>query len=312
MSAKFPNDDLLVIRPSTITTDGFSLFNNFIYGALDSTGQPRDWKHVSTVPEVNPLGESKCVLHLSNLLTSLYLTETAVPNNLVLVGFSKGGVVLSSLLKTCSVLDHHQQQAGDLLRQNGSSSADANRNVSTCLCSSVYRQLTTFWGRVRRIHFLDASLNEPGLLFSVSTEQAMSIGRQTNLKVDLHYTPRQLLSPQRWYLRADLQEFMKLLRSAGVSAELREYYRDVVERQLNSGEGGGGTEGLLSLLTMNMHFSVIWDFDCEGRCEDGGGGGHGGRIDGEEGGGVVQPAGLYFDIWQDISKHNEVETIKAS
>eukprot|EP00922_Rhytidocystis_sp_ex-Travisia-forbesii_P017399 GHVS01025955.1.p1 GENE.GHVS01025955.1~~GHVS01025955.1.p1 ORF type:complete len:482 (-),score=150.56 GHVS01025955.1:570-2015(-) len=303
LCSKCPADDVVLIRPATITTDGFSFFSNFIHADLDEFGQPASWQKeggsltaaVAALPSSTWEEEAKGVLHLEQLLRNLYHKPSAVPDHVALIGFSKGGVVLSTLIKSCS-FEEPAEGAGGGGHPSTSSSCTYSPFGPDITGAFIAERLSTFWRRVRKLLFLDAALNCPGTLFAISTRQAEGLASRLaaggGAAVELHYTPRQLLLPQKWYVRSEIQDFINLLRSAGVYVQLVEYYNSILHDR-----GASSAQGLLALLTLNMHFSVIWDFEENGT-----------KKKEEEDGGAVDvhrqqqhESVLFFDLWEQIA-----------
>eukprot|EP00397_Hematodinium_sp_SG-2012_P063600 GEMP01088157.1.p1 GENE.GEMP01088157.1~~GEMP01088157.1.p1 ORF type:complete len:246 (+),score=35.07 GEMP01088157.1:213-950(+) len=169
MCRKFPNDDVLMIRPKIIK-DHFALYLNFL--VTDPFGIPR--------PEAALDVDS--ALHFEKLLQA----TGEEYEDVCVVGFSKGLVVLNSLLS----------------------------NPGKC----------TFWSRVSAFHYVDPGLHQPGAFPRFSVEDLQAVA--PSLRISIHGTPRQFQDPSRPFVREEATAFHTWMQKAGVDCRMYEYFQD--------------------------------------------------------------------------------------
>ncbi|KAF4674039.1 Adrenodoxin, mitochondrial [Perkinsus olseni] len=93
ISTLVPQDvDLILIRPHMLTDSVYAIYSNFTL--VDSHGSPR-WKDMQENPEIAPDGTA----HLKRLLSNV-LENSLDASEVSLYSFSKGCIVLSSLMKS--------------------------------------------------------------------------------------------------------------------------------------------------------------------------------------------------------------------
>lgn len=191
LCSKFPEETVVLVKPRHML-DFFAIYVNFMM--VDQMGNPRP------IPEPRrdadePEGQAEpeleipdAVGHLEGLLESLQgELQEAIPNRLLLVGFSKGAAVLNALLR--------QSDAG-------------------------------LWQHVEAVHFVDAGLFIPGV-FPVSLEALKGLARHVpeGFTVWLHATPRQLEDPERPFVAEELEAFAVRCAAAGLGVQRRVYCR---------------------------------------------------------------------------------------
>lgn len=206
LCCKYPNDTIILVK-ARMMVDFCAAYVNFI--VVDGRGNPRPPKDLrakaatqseevsndhSQPAEENDDGQEyavaqpPAVAHLMQLLDSLSSqTGEMLPDRLVLVGFSKGAVVLNALLSE--------------------------------------PEKSSFWSRVESVHFVDAGLNVQGC-FPVK-EQALSKLRANvsgGFKIWLHGSPRQMEDPTRKFIAQEASDFLKACIATGVDNERRDYF----------------------------------------------------------------------------------------
>lgn len=206
LCAKFPEDMVVLVKPR-IMNEFFACYVNFML--VDSQGNPRNLdKEMGRGIEVDEampdaadgaaggatndvdttLEHPRAVEHLRGLLGSLQgeLGEP-LPSRRVLVGFSKGAAVLSSLLR----------ETADELE---------------------------FWGETEAVHFVDAGLTVPGS-FPVGEEELRALGAVAppGFVMWLHGTPRQWEDTSRPFIAEETGSFAQRCASAGLRVERRLY-----------------------------------------------------------------------------------------
>lgn len=203
LCSKFPGDTIVLVKPRMMV-DHYAIYVNFML--VDSTGNPRPLGSMRRSDERAGGAAEDCdermpdasteeviepphaVAHLQGLLSSLE-TElgAALPPQLMLVGFSKGAVVLAALLREAQAEPE-------------------------------------FWGRVRAVHFVDAGLSVPGV-FPLREEelQAASLVAPEGFAIWLHGTPRQWEDAARPFVAEETDAFARRCETAGLRVERRCY-----------------------------------------------------------------------------------------
>lgn len=105
LSKKFPTCEIYCIRPTRMQLKTFSCFDNFVNG--DEIGSP---KHELTLDSLH---------HLKSLLENINITFSSgrLPKEtkLILIGFSKGCVVLNQFIYSLKELDTRKEEETQLL-----------------------------------------------------------------------------------------------------------------------------------------------------------------------------------------------------
>lgn len=222
MSLKYPEDDIVIVKPR-IMEQFFAIYVNFLL--VDGMGNPRplvskaddeaavedraDGGETITLGSESGAAEGKedsndaptkggtatflippppAVEHLRKLLQSASAQmDEALPSRLVLVGFSKGAVVLNALLRESSEAE--------------------------------------FWECVDAVHFVDAGLVVPGMIFPTTQPELEVLSGVTRegFTIWMHSTPRQMQDESRPFIRVEAEEFVERCKAVGIRVELRSY-----------------------------------------------------------------------------------------
>lgn len=83
----------ILIRPHLLTDSVYAIYSNFTL--VDAHGSPR-WKDMREYPEIAPDGAA----HLKHLLSNVLEDKLDMSKSISLYSFSKGCIVLSSLIKS--------------------------------------------------------------------------------------------------------------------------------------------------------------------------------------------------------------------
>lgn len=191
LCCKFPGDTVVLVKPRMMVNMS-AIYVNFML--VDGTGHPRPLEDLENQqdgdqPVVRP---PKAVHHLSGLLHSLEAElGEALPDEIVLVGFSKGAAVLCALLTNAEEVD--------------------------------------FWRRCLAMHFVDAGLARPGgFPVSAGHLKALASNVRENFTLWLHGTPRQLQDGSRPFVGEETDAFAQCCREAGLRVERRSYAEGLV------------------------------------------------------------------------------------
>lgn len=220
MQEKFPGSAVLVVKPDRMEGP-FSCFDTFL---------------VKTTRSGEPLGYDgktfKASSHLQTILqesSCLPLLEQGKP--LVVVGFSKGGVVLTQLLHELALAEQQEQE-----QQKQEHGEEKDKQQSPSPSSSTY---SVTLSALRQLHYLDAGLACRGLhLTDPRVAQSLLALRRHEFSVGLHGTPRNWDDPRRPWIANEKTRCHELLKGRCTVHKLFE----------------GETPSL------DMHFRVISDF----------------------------------------------------
>ncbi|KAI9559581.1 hypothetical protein GHT06_013586 [Daphnia sinensis] len=180
LAAKFPDSFICVIRPAKIELKTFSCFSNFVI--CNHIGSP------THLPNNNAL------LHLSTLLQSIAertgFSEIGYGSPLVIIGFSKGCVVLNQFLHEFHYFNHL--------------STDNKSHVSALM------------GRIKRMIWLDGG-HSGGKDTWVTSSQTLSSFLGMDIMVDIHVTPYQINDDRRPWIGKEEKQFYTTLKKMGIT-----------------------------------------------------------------------------------------------
>lgn len=200
LAAKFPDSFICVIRPAKIELKTFSCFSNFVF--CNHIGSP------THLPNNNAL------LHLSTLLQSIAertgFSEIGCESPLVIIGFSKGCVVLNQFLHEFHYFNHFP--------------IDNKSHVSALI------------GRIKKMIWLDGG-HSGGKDTWVTSSQTLSsfkgMGKMEKLSictsfqklrisfvdimVDIHVTPYQINDDRRPWIGKEEKQFYLTLKKMGIT-----------------------------------------------------------------------------------------------
>lgn len=172
------------------------------------------------VPSVNRYGEpttsySPVGFPASSSIVSLlstFLQESNEGNDLclrnpfahcprtILLGFSKGGVVMNQFLTEMSYLDTNSEEVGMIIPASNES----------------------FLNSISQVHYVDVGLNSPGAYITdhsvvqrISQRLVARGGGNNSVRVFIHGTPRQWRDEQRGWILKEKDELVRLLKSEG-------------------------------------------------------------------------------------------------
>lgn len=211
LCCKFLHDTIVLVKPRHLV-NMYAAYVNFML--VDGTGTPQPLENFRERPAEDGGAKSagectdegsgakdpppliiqppRASLHLTMLLSSLeHELSGALPETLVLVGFSKGASVLNACLREAA-----DDEAAEQL-----------------------------WRRCEALHFVDAGLGVPKLAFPVGVKelQAVASHARPGFLVWLHGTPRQMKDPARPYIAEEAQAFLQRCGEAGLQTERRLY-----------------------------------------------------------------------------------------
>jgi len=204
---------VFVIEPTRVQDGVWSCFDNF----MESTR--------SGEPTKGYAQQGKALLQLSSLLRSTMRSVPEIEKELcdlgrtVLVGFSKGGVVLNQMLAELSAgtaksssSELQLQEDGDM--SNGNSQDDSEKRVL-----------------IDEVHYVDAGLNSRGAYLThpeiIENLSGMQEHRRDRaLKVFLHGTPRQWRDRRRKWVGDEKDRMVALMRKNKMSVTERIYMEE--------------------------------------------------------------------------------------
>lgn len=180
LAAKFPDSFICVIRPAKIELKTFSCFSNFVF--CNHIGSP------THLPNNNAL------LHLSTLLQSIAertgFSEIGYESPLVIIGFSKGCVVLNQFLHEFHYFNHLP--------------IDNKSHVSALI------------GRIKKMIWLDGG-HSGGKDTWVTSSQTLSSLKGMDIMVDIHVTPYQINDDRRPWIGKEEKQFYLTLKKMGIT-----------------------------------------------------------------------------------------------
>lgn len=225
IASRFPNTWATVVISPSRTEAGAACFDHF-FEKLTLTGEPLGYK-----PGMFKASSQLCSLLMnSGLLVSDSVSDDLASNArkfppCVVIGFSKGGIVLNQLLTEmagCNMTVSSDQQPGQMQRCPSSASCSAE----------LLQSITEF-------HFLDTGLNCRGahltdseiisaLGAAMKEEKDKSIadvlGNKKKPILYLHGTPRQWTDARRPFIAAERDTFIQLCEKNDVSINSKYYF----------------------------------------------------------------------------------------
>jgi len=270
MASKWPGWDVLVVMPSRLEA-GCSCFDHFLTKTT-RTGEPLGYQG-HTLKAAGQLwsllGAAGCLAEDWREQASWQGGNRAPPTfpEIILVGFSKGGVVLNQVLTELAHAFSPEDtsaapgaaQGVDWVhpQRNGkppnarSREPQGLREAGLCGGRPVVEPppepacpaalFRTFLASIREFHFCDAGLHCRGAFMTdprVAAQLPAARAAGCAPRVVIHGSPRQLEDPTRPWMRAEAESCIKLLSDAGVDAKLERYF---------AGEA----------LSLEMHFRTI-------------------------------------------------------
>ena len=223
---------VFVISPA-LAADGqpFAVYDSLLPQPLTASGEP-------TARYSG--GEQKASTALYALLAAAYskVSQPATADSptppLLLLGFSKGGIVLNQILaERAAASDERTDGASALLR------------------------------RIAQVHYLDAGSQSRGAHLTDPAVVDALARCSSPPSICLHGTPRQWRDPQRRWLADEKDRSVKMLVAAGLHVREREYFVDEVVAA-----DGGNVAPLDRMVGLSMHFRCVDQFalDLAGWC----------------------------------------------
>ncbi|RWS14591.1 UPF0565 protein C2orf69-like isoform X2 [Dinothrombium tinctorium] len=185
---KFIDHSIFIVRPSTINNETFSCYHNFVEG--NKKGVPAHKYNLN------------CIRHLKSLMEASfqYLKEQNIIkkpySSFILMGFSKGCVVLNQLLYS---LD--------------------------CLLQNKDESLLQFMNQISAIYWMDGG--HSGSYNTWITDQSLIKNlTQFDIKVHIYVTPYQIRDEQRSWIGEEENTFFELLKQFNVPVKRHVLFDD--------------------------------------------------------------------------------------
>ncbi|KAK9826567.1 hypothetical protein WJX74_003334 [Apatococcus lobatus] len=195
MADKFLDCTVMGILPSRMEA-GSACYDHFLHKTTQ-TGEPLGYQGSSL----------KACAQLCSLRAAAGLPPE-LPT--ILIGFSKGGVVLNQVVAELAVWASEREAIKDAATPSAAASAPAN--------------LKQFFETIQELHYLDAGLNCRGA-YPTDPEAVSHLGRlATPPRFMLHGTPRQWEDRHRPWIRNEKDRFLALLGLAGLSMRQRLHF----------------------------------------------------------------------------------------
>eukprot|EP00873_Tetraselmis_striata_P027169 jgi/Tetstr1/447433/TSEL_003693.t2 len=223
MASKWPGWDVLVVMPSRLEA-GCGCFDHFLTKTT-RTGEPLGYQG-HTLKAAGQLwsllGAAGCLAEDWREQASWQGGNRAPPTfpEIILVGFSKGGVVLNQVLTELA----HAFSPEDTSAAPGAVQGVDWPPPEPACPAALFR---TFLASIREFHFCDAGLHCRGAFMTdprVAAQLPAARAAGCAPRVVIHGSPRQLEDPTRPWMRAEAESCIKLLSDAGVDAKLERYF----------------------------------------------------------------------------------------
>ncbi|KAK3277288.1 hypothetical protein CYMTET_14695 [Cymbomonas tetramitiformis] len=220
LAPKFPRSRIVVVRPQRYEQECYAVHEGFL---------------PATTRDGEPLGHPpEAFTALRQLETILRATQSQ-GRETILVGFSKGGVVLNQVLSELV----HLEGLGSAMKEETAGSPDASGGNVHDL-----KQLEDTAKHISVLHYVDVGLNSRG---AYPTDPRVlnvvpQIAASRPFRMAFYGTPRQWEDPRRPFMKAEKDRCLKLLSEAGARCTHRMYYEN-------------------EPLSLEMHFAIIDDFD---------------------------------------------------
>eukprot|EP00884_Botryococcus_braunii_P001081 jgi/Botrbrau1/10974/Bobra.0383s0028.1 len=229
---KFQGSNVVVVLPSR-TEGGFACYDHFVDG-LSMAGEPSQAQAGGRSP--------KALLQLWSLLERLSIHG----DDIRLVGFSKGGVVLNQVVAELAerTLVHTSENATGFNSPQSQCKIGAEQVPSLSARLAQSQSFKRFCQALKEVHYLDVGLNCPGA-YPTSRMDVEGLGLLAKLRpfrVFLHGTPRQWRDPHRKWILEEKDMFKELLSDLGVFCKEKQYFWDEPP-------------------SMDQHFAIISAFD---------------------------------------------------
>ncbi|XP_017882386.1 UPF0565 protein C2orf69 homolog [Ceratina calcarata] len=196
LSTNFPKKHVLVVRPSRITVNTFSCFDNFV--PSNECGVPTFLPMHNALKHLLELVKS-CLIHIKACTTDQDPICFTIENTkLTLLGFSKGCVVLNQLLHEF----HYYQSEQNL---------DVEIDDFLRLIESMW------WLDGGHAGSKDTWITEPLILESL---------KKLGIDVHVHVTPYQVQDFHRQWIREEEHHFCTILRNIGVPVKRILHFAD--------------------------------------------------------------------------------------
>ncbi|DAZ97750.1 TPA: hypothetical protein N0F65_009030 [Lagenidium giganteum] len=217
--------NVVIVRPSRFHHGVFSCFDNFTQ--CNKLGATTAYH-----------GDGDACRHLLCLLQGVE-DRLSLPNVLErpihVVGFSKGGVVLSQLVTELAALSF------------GRHPRDSDNNSDEA--SSAQLAARTLFRAVSSMHWLDAGNGSLRGVFPSNDTSLRSLRDFRELKLVVHVTPYQYCSSDRRWIRKEAHSFVERLKQLQTGAHLIKYYE----------------HESATVPSLHTHFSLLRDFDVHGQ-----------------------------------------------
>lgn len=207
---KFPSAAVWIVRPSRMLRNLFSSFHNFVESSI--TGVPEYSSAPSAVPQlVQLLRNAVQQVHASSHGGLRKSLQEMFSLPVVLVGFSKGCVVLNQIVHE---LANYVSPA-----PSSTGPPPASRSpISPSLVPHGKQIIRDFVGRVTAFYWLDAGHSGDHGAW-VTDDDLLRVLATLRVEVHVHVTPHQVLCPQRPWIGEEKCEFVAKLRQFGATVK---------------------------------------------------------------------------------------------
>lgn len=189
LASKFKNSFVLVIRPTKMELKTFSCYSNFV--SCNHIGTPSH--------EANHNALAHLIALLKSVAKLTGYNEVAEDAPLILIGFSKGCVVLNQFLHEIHYFN------------------DSPFNNESNLVSEIKRLKKIMWLDGGHSGGKDTWITSPSILSSLAA---------LNIMVDIHITPYQIKDDRRPWIGREEKQFHTVLKKLGVPLVRKTYFTE--------------------------------------------------------------------------------------
>ncbi|KAG7574927.1 Uncharacterized protein family UPF0565, partial [Arabidopsis suecica] len=213
--SKFGNSVNVWVVEASVFNGPFAIYKDFV-PSVNHKGAPKSYSPVGFPASSSIVSLlSSCLQEAKNLILKegkevCLINQIAsvhhCPRTIVL-GFSKGGVVMNQLMSEISSLDTNFAGTSSAMVEEPTSQSEKIQIIPA--------SKESFLNSISEVHYIDVGLNSSGAYITdhnVVQRISQRLARRTNsLRIVIHGTPRQWCDEQRGWIRKEKDELVRLL-----------------------------------------------------------------------------------------------------
>ncbi|XP_066974438.1 mitochondrial protein C2orf69 homolog isoform X2 [Macrobrachium rosenbergii] len=203
LASKFPSHHILVVKPSRMERKTFSCYDNFV--TSNSVGAPTHTPGIAAIIHLNDLISEG--LRSAQEKTEAHITFPESVEDLTLIGFSKGCVILNQL-----ITEFHTVKTFE----------DERHNVPL-----------NFIQKISNMYWLDGGHAGGSKTWITEISVLNTLASLSHIKIHVHVTPYQVEDEQRPWIKRECKSFCKILQRAGCKINYKLHFEEE-ERSLFS------------------------------------------------------------------------------